>query len=97
MKNYIVYDQQGKILRAGICPENVLFMQAHEGEFVMEGTANDITQKIIYGKVANKTPEEIEADNPTPIPTPLEKQPAHITNEQWQKVQDRLLLLESKA
>jgi len=41
-------------------------------------------------------PEEIEADNPTPIPIPLEEQPALITNEQWQEVLNRLEVLEDK-
>jgi len=43
--------------------------------------------------VVNKTPEEIEAEKPLEIF--LEKQIAHITNEQWQDVLKRLIKLEN--
>lgn len=97
MKNYIVYDNSGTILRTGCCSKGDFFLQVGDGEFVMEGIANDVTQKIVDGKVVDKTPEEIEADNPTPIPVPFEKQPANITNEQWQNILNRISELETKA
>lgn len=90
--NYIVYDKTGKILRTVQCTLAMKYLQAHEGEFVTEGVADDATQKItnigIKGKVVNKTPQEIEADKPSK--TPIEKQAAHITNKQWQDVLDQL-------
>ena len=75
------------------------------GEFIMEGEADDATQKIdfdgfdvdgqpINPRVVDKTPEEIEADNPTPASMSLEKKPASITNKQWQDVLRRLRVLE---
>lgn len=97
MKHFIVYNSLGKILRTGTCQDNRFFYQACENEFVKEGQANDATQKIVDGKVVDKTPEEIEADNPTPIPVPFEKQPANITNEQWQNILNRISELETKA
>jgi len=96
MKRFIVYNSKGQILRTGSCPDSIFFRQAHDGEFVIEGKANDVTQKIVGGKIVNKTPEEIEADNPTPIPVPFEKRPAQITNEQWQGILNRLDNLEAK-
>jgi len=72
----------------------------------MEGTANDVTQRIefdgldakgqpINPRVVDKTPEEIEANNPPePEPIPFKKQLAHITNEQWQGVLKRIDKLE---
>lgn len=80
-------------------------IQAKKGEFVMEGEANDTTQKIefdgfdekgqpINPRVVDKSPEEVERDNP-PEPRLLKgKQPANITNEQWQDVLKRLDKLE---
>jgi len=62
----------------------------------MEGKADDVTQKIINvgikGKVVDKTPQEIAEATYIPVPeqTPFEKQPAHINNEQWQYVLDKL-------
>jgi len=102
MKNFIVYDGQGKILRTGICQNSTFLLQAKEDEFIMEGVADDVTQKItnvgIKGKVIDKTPEEIEAGKPSKLESvPFEKQQANITNEQWQDVLDRLSKLEAEA
>lgn len=60
MKNYIVYNSNGDILRVGICSnDNDFSLQAGEGEFVLEGTANDATQKIVDGQIVDKD-EEID-------------------------------------
>jgi len=98
---YIVYDMNGKILKGKvICPPILSLMQAEDGEFVMEGEANDVTQKVenpgISGKIVDKTPEEIEADKPpSPPEIPFEKLPAQINNKQWQEVLKRLKILET--
>lgn len=56
MKNYIIYNSDGDILRVGICSnDNDFSLQAGEGEFILEGTANDVTQKIVDGQIVNKT------------------------------------------
>lgn len=89
--NLIIYDNTGKILRQIQCPSTLSLLQAKKGEFVMEGVANDSTQKIVAGKVVDKTPEEIEADNP---PTPERQNLVLITRGQWQDVLDRLDKLE---
>lgn len=94
--NYIVYNAKGKILRRVQCPPALSLLQAKDDEYVMEGIANDVTQKIVNDKVVDKTPEEIEVDNPTPPEIPFEKQTANITNEQWQDIKDRLVTLEAK-
>lgn len=99
MKKYIVYDNTGKILRTGTCPDKDFFLQAQDGEFAIEGIANDVTQKIINvgisGKIINKSQEEIEAEKPAEIP--FEKQKARITKGQWQEVLDRISVLESEV
>lgn len=105
--NYIVYNKNKKILRKVICSSSHSLLQAKDNEFVIEGIANDVTQKVefdglddnqqpINPRIVNKTPEEIEADNPTPPEIPFEQKPAHITNQQWQEIQDRIRLLENK-
>lgn len=96
MKKYIVYNAEGKIQRTGVCSKKDLLKQAEDGEFVMEGSANDVTQKIVgsgqFRRIIDKTPEEIEAEKPPEIS--FEKRTAHITNEQWQDVLNRLRVLE---
>lgn len=50
-----MYDQDtGKILRTGTCPESMIAIQAHDGERVMEGVANDLTQCICDGAVIDR-------------------------------------------
>lgn len=94
---YIVYDKTGKILRSVQCPPTLAELQCKEDEFIMEGTANDIIQKIVSGKVVNKTPEEIERDNPSLFQSlPFERKPAIVTNKQWQGILSRIKKLEER-
>jgi len=92
---YIIYNKVGNILRVVECVPVIKHLQVKEDEFIMEGTANDVTQKVVNGKVVDKTPKEIEVVQP-PEPRLLkEKQPAYITNEQWQDVLKKLDKLET--
>ncbi len=97
--NCIIYNKAGKIFRAIQCSPAMSKIQAKENEFMMEGIANDATQKIkfdgfdvdgqpINPRVVDKTPEEIEADNPLELP--VGQQLAQITIEQWQDVLKKL-------
>jgi len=99
MKNYIVYETDtGKIVRTGQCTNTMFSAQAGVGEDVLEGTASDIIQKVVDGKVVDKTPEEIEAQKPPiPEPIPYKEQPASITNEQYQTLLGRLANLEKRG
>jgi hypothetical protein len=51
---YVVYISTGEIIKTGDCPDGMLEEQKGPGEFVIEGEANDITQKIVDGKVVDK-------------------------------------------
>lgn len=102
---YIVYNKKGEILRQVQCPPAMSRLQAKEGEFVMEGIADDATQKVEFDgldidgqpvnpRIVNKTPEEIVSKKPPePGPIPHGKQNANITNEQWQDVLGKLTAL----
>ena len=61
MKNFIVYDSEGNILRTGSCQDGDVSLQAGSGESVMEGTADDATQMIVNGEVVSK-PESTNAE-----------------------------------
>ena len=94
MKNYILYKPNGKIMQTGHCQDNMVAAQAYDDLVAMEGTANSITQKIVDGKVVDKTLEEIESEK---LPeAPFEKRQAHINNEQLQSLLNRIEKLESK-
>jgi len=78
MKHFVVFNNEGRILRTGSCDNPVFNYQAMEGEFVLEGIANDmlqyisrpdnvITSKLDMPLVINKVnvveDEEIKIDN----------------------------------
>lgn len=94
MKNYIVYNTVGKILRVGVCSDQDLSLQKQKNEFVIEGIANDITQKIIDGEIIEKTLQEIDLEKPIPIP--FDDKIINVTNKQYQNLLDRLNTLENK-
>ena len=54
MKNFIIHDSLGQILRTGSCPDSMVVDQLQPGETAIEGTANDVTQYIVSGVVTNK-------------------------------------------
>lgn len=69
---FIIQDARGKILRTGSCPEDHLQQQAHEGETVVVGEANDSTDYIENGVVI-------------PMPSkPSEHHRFNYTLKQWQ-------------
>lgn len=94
---YLLYDVKGKILGTGSCQRHMLQAQAKNypgSVFVMEGTADSRTQKVVDNKVVNKTSEEIEAERLPEIP--FEKRQAYVTNEQWQAALKRIEKLENE-
>jgi len=110
MKPYTIYDTEtGKILRTGLASDISYHFKAKDGEGILEGLANDLTQKVVVDavaglgwtlpikKVIDKTSAEIEASKlPEPKLLPVEKQQAYITNEQLQTILDRLAALEEE-
>lgn len=90
--------ETGVILGSGHCSKKDYPKQVQNAsQAILRGISNDVTQKVVNGKIVDKTPEEIEMENSLkPVP-PIENQPANITNEQWQDVLDRLSKLEAEA
>ena len=54
MKSYIVYDSDGIIVRTGVCSQHDLHLQAIDGQFVIEGEADDASKMIVDGKIVDK-------------------------------------------
>lgn len=63
MINYIIYNSLGEILRTGMCGNNDFAIQAGDGEFVLEGTADPRYQKVQDGTVVSKSQSDIESFN----------------------------------
>lgn len=56
------YDAEDKILRVISGPSYLISLQRmRPGEFKVEGWANPVTQKVVDGKIVDKTPAEMEA------------------------------------
>lgn len=53
MKEFIIYNSDGKILSSGICTDASYAVKAGEDEFIMEGVADPNTQKIQDGAVVD--------------------------------------------
>lgn len=65
MKRFFVHDAEGNIVRTGVCADEDLRLQAREGQTVVEGEANDATQKFVDGVLVDKpgpTESEMKAD-----------------------------------
>lgn len=56
MIGFIVYNSAGDILRTGTCVDTDLDLQAGDGEFVLEGEADDELHTIVNGEVVDKPP-----------------------------------------
>lgn len=98
MKNFIVYNLQGKILRTGCCQTIDLKAQANmdADEFVMLGEGDATLQRVVAGKLVDKPTAQLEAEKAIkPPPIPEADQPAAVTNAQWQNVLNRLKKLET--
>jgi hypothetical protein len=86
-KYFVIYNAAGEILRVGDCPEEAFELQAQEGEFILEGTADCIKDAV---DTATKT--VIAGGNPNPqapfTPPPVQQAPALATEKQldllWQ-------------
>jgi hypothetical protein len=100
MKDYIVYNKSGRILRTGRVSDKDFEKQVHKGEFIIEGEANELTQKIVDGQVIEKTSAEIQMDKPfeslKPVVLADGEKPAIITRDQWEVILDRVSMLEQK-
>ncbi len=56
MKHFIIYNDDGDILRTGTCQDNDFYLQARDGENIIEGIADDSKQIIQNGGVIEKPP-----------------------------------------
>ena len=91
---FIVYDKDGKISRTGHCQPATFNKQAGQGESIIEAVANDVRQKVVKGKIVNKTSEEIKRDSPKTPPKPTKDKKANITNRQYDDLLARIEAIE---
>lgn len=68
MINFIVYSATGEILRSGLCQKSMLNSQ---GDFVIEGVANDSSDYIKGGKVTPRPLFDVAIDGLTIMGVPV--------------------------
>ena len=94
MKNFVVYEEGGNILRSGVCAETDLSIQAQDGEFVLEGVADDATQMVVDGSVVDK--EHVETDELKATNARLQRD-ALLRESDWTQVLDAPLTDDRKS
>ena len=57
MKHYTVLSSNGKVARTGFCPEELIALQAGEGETVVEGTVEEAPSEPVYSWRGNRVRE----------------------------------------
>lgn len=100
MKQFIIYDDQGFILRCGNCADSDIDLQARDGESVIEGIADDSTQMIIDGVVCDKPePEELTYEELIAIAQPeiRARRNERLIKSDWTQFQDSPLSDNKKA
>lgn len=97
MKNFIVYDSEGNILRTGSCQDGDVSLQAGSGEFVMEGTADDATQMIVNGEVVSKPEQTNSEKNTSALQELREIRDSALEWCDWTQVPDSPLSSEQKS
>jgi hypothetical protein len=60
MKNFIVHNTVGEIIRCGVCQDGDLQLQAQEGEFVIEAVGDFNTGYVADGEFVQYTAEELQ-------------------------------------
>lgn len=84
--NFIIYNQAGEILRTGTVPEEFFSIQANEGEFILEGEADALTDMIDH---ATQTVLRGVKSPPEPLPESY----ADIRRRMYPSTQEQLDML----
>lgn len=99
MKAYTVYNQQtSKIVKSGVCPDDMMDIQTggDASLTVIEGHSRDDKQKVVNGRIVDKTHAEIEADKFVLPVIPEEDRSADITKGQLNSILENIELLRAR-
>ena len=99
MKSYIVYGNDGIIVRTGLCSQHDLHLQAIDGQFVIEGEADDASKMIVDGNIVDRpepTYTEAELNNQV-LKIIRAKRRNKLSESDWTQVTDNQLTDAKKA
>ena len=95
--NYVIYDENGNILKYGVCSKEKYKTRKESGERIMQidiyEDELDIIKKVVNHRLVDKTSDEIKLTRQIQR-LPEGQQIAIITNSQWTEVLARLDALE---
>ena len=99
MKQFVVYNANGKILRTGTCADFDFSAQAQDGETVIEGEADDATQCVIDGEIRDAEPvtQNIDEQRRECLELLRTKRNAKITKTDYTQLTDSPLTDEKKV
>lgn len=61
MKSFVIYDNAGRVVRSGTCPETLYEIQAGLGESIIEGACDPARHYVAGGVITPYTPDELNA------------------------------------
>jgi hypothetical protein len=97
MKQFIVHDAAGSILRTGSCSDDDLVLQAGNGEVVVEGVADDATQRFSGGVLVTKPePTDVEKSASSMIELKVLRQ-SLLADSDWTQTTDSPLTAEQRS
>lgn len=67
MKQFIIYNGYGEILRSGFCRSEAFLLQATQGEFIMEGLCEPLAHYIYQGVIVAKPKQPSKSSKWNPI------------------------------
>tara|TARA_Y100000592_G_C5460306_1_gene313652 strand:+ start:1367 stop:1756 length:390 start_codon:yes stop_codon:yes gene_type:complete len=97
MKNFVIYNSEGTILRTGSCPDEVFDLQRKDNELIMEGVANDATQRIVDGAIVDKPEFSNSEKNSLALSELRNIRDIALLNSDWTQVADSPLTDSKKA
>jgi len=97
MKRFIIYSSNGVILRTGTCPDEVFALQRSGDELIMEGVADDATQRIVDGEVVAKPDLTDEEKTARVMLEVRQNRDAALSSSDWTQVTDSPLTAEQRS
>ena len=98
MKNFIIYNVDGNILRTGRCLSVDFDKQLKDGEFITEGIADPEVQKVTNGVVVVKSDSELASKEASEFMFNLKSfRNSLLSNTDWTQVPDSPLSTEEKS
>jgi hypothetical protein len=97
VKNFVIYNSEGTILRTGSCPDSMFDMQCGDNESILEGAANDETQYVVDGVIVDK-PDPTPAEQTAVAMFELRQQrDLMLSSTDWTQVPDSPLTAEQRS